>query len=152
MKAQRLVILSDLGQFKAARLETTQRGTPRLETLETVRLEAYPNRVRDKVADQAGRHTAPGRGRVAAPIADDHNLKLETKRRLVKTIAAKLTEHMEREPELPVWFAAPAEIHHQILDALPKERRARIELSLARDLLKLPQKDLLAALPRPWES
>ncbi|RME94918.1 MAG: hypothetical protein D6766_04635 [Verrucomicrobia bacterium] len=148
MKAQRLVILSDLGQFKAARLETTDRGTPRLETLETARLEAYPNRVVDKVADSAGRHSAPGSATGAAPLADDHNLKLETKRRLIKAIAGKMADHMQREPDLPVSFAAPADILQQVLDELPANLRARVDVTLARDLLKLPQKELLEALSR----
>ncbi|MCX7866548.1 host attachment protein [Limisphaera sp. VF-2] len=148
MKAPRLVVLTDLGHFKAARFETTMRGTPRLEPLEDTRLELYPNRVVDKVTDLAGRHAAPVQKHWGAPMADAHNLKLETRRRLVKTIAGKIVKLMQQHPDLPLWLAAPAEINHLILDELPARLRPRVEANLARDLTKASQREVLAAFPR----
>jgi hypothetical protein len=148
MKTPRLVVLTDLGHFKAARLETTLRGTPRLEWLEDVRLESYPNRVVDKVTDLAGRHAAPGNKHWGAPMADAHNLKLETRRRLVKDIARRIARLMRAHPDMPLWLAAPSEINHLILDELPGTLRVRVEASLARDLTRAGQRDVLAAFPR----
>ncbi|MCS7091091.1 MAG: host attachment protein [Verrucomicrobiota bacterium] len=152
MKIPRLVVVTDLGQFRAARLETTPRGTPRLEWLEEVRLEAYPNRVVDKVTDLAGRHASPSQKHWGAPMADAHNLKLETRRRIVKGIVKRITKLMKAHPDLPLWLAAPAEINHLVLEGLPTALRTRVEASLARDLVKAPQRELLAAFPRLRES
>jgi len=151
MKAPRLVVITDLGHFKAARFETTPRGTPRLEPLEDTRLDLYPNRVVHKVTDLAGRHTAPGQKRWGAPMADAHNLKLETRRRLVKTIARKIVKLLQEHPNLPLWLAAPAEINHLIVDELPATVRRRIEANLARDLTKANQREVLAVFPRLQE-
>lgn len=148
MKTPRLVVITDLGHFKAARLETTPRGTPRLEWLEEVRLEAYPNRVVDKVTDLAGRHAAPAQKHWGAPMADAHNLKLETRRRIIKGIAQRVTRLLKAHPELPLWLAAPAEINHLVLEALPKSLRPRVEVSLARDLVKAGQREVLEAFPK----
>jgi hypothetical protein len=46
----------------------------------------------DKVTDLAGRHISPTQKNWGAPLADDHNLKLESKRRLIRQLA----DHIER--------------------------------------------------------
>lgn len=119
-----------------------------MEPLEDTRLELYPNRVVDKVTDLAGRHAAPGQKHWGAPMADAHNLKLETRRRLVKAIAKKIVNLLEQHPDLPLWLAAPAEINHLILDELPTRLRPRVEANLARDLTKASQREVLSAFPR----
>src|SRR5689334_21738586 len=84
-----LVIITDLGALKAYRFEESPKGTPRLEMLVEIAFLAPHQRVREMVTDLAGRRGAPAAAG-SAPLADAHNLKLETDRRLVREIAKEI--------------------------------------------------------------
>src|SRR5260370_35393542 len=92
----KLIIVADLGLLKAYRLTFTPEKTPRLEQLEEGVLEDAHSRVIDKVTDRAGRHISPTQKNWGAPLVDDHNLKLEFKRRLIRHIADRLQRLIER--------------------------------------------------------
>jgi hypothetical protein len=139
----KLLIVTDLGSLKAYRLDATPKGTPRLELLEEVVLEAAHHRLVEQVTDLAGRHVGPTRKSWGAPIADDHNLKLETKRRLIKQIAGHIKRLVEASRDSGCWLAAHKEINHLILNELTPAARKRIEKILARDLVKAGQLELL---------
>ncbi len=139
----KLLIVTDLGLLKAFTLNTTTRGTPRLEPLEERLLTDAHQRVVDRVSDFAGRRAAPRGGGGAAPTADAHNLKLETRRRLVKQIAAHIRRLAGQHPEAGLWLAAPRQINHFLCDALPAPVFRRLELILARDLVKASKTELL---------
>jgi hypothetical protein len=79
----------------------------------------------------------------AAPVADEHSLRLETKRHLVRQIARHMAHFIELEKWGECWLAADKEINHQILAELPPSDRARIRKNLPRDLTKVADKDLL---------
>lgn len=139
----KLIILTDLGLLKAYRLEATRQGTPRLELLEEIVLDDAHQRVVEKVTDLSGRRVSPTARQWGAPLADDHNLKREIKRRLIRTIAGHIRRLLNAHLDLTCCVAVPRNIHHLVLDALPASVRARIESSLARDLVKATSKELL---------
>ena len=145
----KLLILADLGLLKAYKIDLTRKGTPRLEPLEEVLLEEAHQRVVDRVTDLAGRHVAPTQKSWGAPIADDHNLRLETKRRLIKKIAGHVERLIQRHAGEGCWLAAHKEINHQILEEVPQAIRARIEKNLQRDLVKAEQEELLEHFLNP---
>jgi len=140
----KLIIVTDLGLLKAYKLDATPKGTPRLELFEEVVIEDARHRLVEKVTDLAGRHVSPTAKKWGTPMADDHNLKLETKRRLIKQIAGDIKRLAESNGEHGCWLAAHKEINHLILRKLPKSVRARIETNLSRDLAKASRKELLA--------
>jgi hypothetical protein len=140
----KLLIVADLGLMKVYKLDfTLEQHTPRLEQLEELVLEDAHNRVLDKVTDEAGRHVSPAQKNRGTPLADEHNLKLELKRRLVRRIAGHIQHLIERSDCDGCWLAAHKEINHQILEELPPTVRNRIRKNLPRDLTKLGQKELL---------
>ena len=139
----KLLIVADLGLLKAYKLDYTPNHTPRLEHLEEVILEEAHSRVIDKVTDMAGRHVSPTQKNWGAPLADDHNLKLEFKRRLIRHIANHIERLIERSGCDDCWLAAHKEINDQILEELPPLVRHRIKKNLPRDLTKAGQKELL---------
>ena len=139
----KLIIVADLGLLKAYRLTFTPEQTPRLEQLEELVLEDAHSRVVDKVTDLAGRHISPTQKNWGAPLADDHNLKLEFKRRLIRHIANHIQRLIERSSCDDCWLAAHKEINDQILEELPPLVRQRIKKNLPRDLTKVGQKELL---------
>lgn len=142
----KLLILADLGSFKAYLLGTSPRGTPRLEPLEELALLDAHQRVVDRVSDLAGRRAPPVRNNHAgaAPVGDDHNLKLETRRRLTREIAGHVRRLAGEHPDTPLWLATPKAINRSLCESLPASVRERLELNLARDLAKTGARDLLA--------
>jgi hypothetical protein len=140
---KKLLIVTDLGLFKAYHLDLTPRNTPRLETVEEIVMNEAHRRFDEVVTDMAGRHAAPGQKHGGAPMIDHHNLELETKRRLIKRIARHIQELVQRNDHGVCWLAAHKEINHQIIEALPQEIRGCIGKNVALDLVKADQKELL---------
>jgi hypothetical protein len=148
----KLIIVTDLGLLKAYRLEATPKGTPRLELLEELVIEDAHHRLVEKVSDLAGRHVSPTAKQWGTPLNDDHNLRLETKRRLIKQIAKHIQRLVKACGAETCCLAAHKEINHLIMDALPEAVRARIQMNLARDLVKATQKKLLTIfVPLPQQ-
>ena len=148
----KLLIVTDLGVLKAYKVELTPRHTPRLVPVEDIVLEDARLRVIETVTDMAGRHSGPTQKNWGAPLGDDHSLKLETKRRLIRQIAGHIQRIIQRTGSDSCWIAAHKEINYQILDELPKAIRARIEKNLALDLTKATQAELLEQFLRAAEA
>ncbi|MCX8090295.1 MAG: host attachment protein [Verrucomicrobiae bacterium] len=145
----KLIIVTDLGLLKAFRLETTPRGTPHLEPIEEHVLEDAHHRLSEKVTDFAGRHVSPSGKNWGAPMSDDHNLKLETRRRLIRALAGHIQRLVERNGENGCCLAAPKEIHRMLLDELPRPVQARIQRSVPQDLTKATKKELIEVFAAP---
>jgi hypothetical protein len=139
----KLLIVADLGLLKAYKLDFTPNHTPRLEQLEEVVLEEAHGRVLDKVTDVAGRNSSPAQKNWRAPVADDHNLKLEFKRRLIHQISDHIRRLIEHSGYEICWLAAQKEINQSILEDLPPAVCKQIKKNLSRDLTKVGQKELL---------
>jgi protein required for attachment to host cells len=140
---RKLIIVADLGLLKAYNVDFPPDQTPRLDQLDEVVLEDAHIRVVDKLSDMAGRHTAPAQKNWGAPLADDHNLKLESKRRLIRQIAAHVERLIGRAGGDGCWLAAQKEINHQILKELSPSIREHIKKNLPLDLTKTAPKELL---------
>jgi len=145
----KLIIITDRGSLKAYRLETTPKGTPRLELLEETTIEDAHHRLVEKVTDLSGRRASPTAKKWGTPLSDDHNLELEIDRRLIREIAGHIRLLVNAHRELPCCLAAPKEILLMLLEALPAKVRARIETNLAQDLVKVPRKELLKIFAPP---
>jgi hypothetical protein len=140
----KLLIVTDLGFLKAYKVHTTPKGSLHLDPLETVVLGEARQRLVDKVSDLAGRRAAPNRNGWGAPLADAHNLQLETRRRLVKKIAGLIESFVQKNAECGLWLAARREINGSILSALLKNVRQRIEANLPLDLVHADGPELIA--------
>jgi Protein required for attachment to host cells len=145
----KLLLVTDLGTLKAYRLEFTLQRTPRLEELEKEVLEAAHARVVDLVSDLAGRRAAPTQKNWGAPVSDDQNLELESKRRLIRQIATRI-ECLILGTDYPsCWLAAPSEICHQIVHELTPTARQRIKRVIPRDLTKVGSRELIDQFLNP---
>ena len=139
----KLLIVADLGLVKAYKLDFTPNHTPRLEQLEEIVLEAAHSLLLDKVTDEAVRHSWPTQKNGGAPLADDHNFKLELRRRLICQISDHIRRLIERSGCDVCWLAAHKEINQKILEELPPAVCHLIKKNLPRDLTKVGQKELL---------
>jgi len=140
----KLVVVTDLGSFKAYKLETNnQHSTPRLELIEEFNLVDAHGKMLDHLTDVAGRYHAPVMGKWASPWGERHNIELERKRRLVKQVAYALTDLLRRNGPDGCYLAAGKEINHQIIAELPRDARAKIEKIVACDLTKAEKVEIL---------
>jgi protein required for attachment to host cells len=140
---RKLIIVADLGLLKAYKADFPAEQSPRLEQLDEVVLEDAHTRVIDKLTDLAGRHIAPAQKKGSAPLADDHNMKLEYRRRLVRQIAGHIERLVGRAGEDGCWLAVQKEVNHQILKELSPSAREHIKKNLALDLTKVEPKEVL---------
>lgn len=139
----KLIIVVDLGLVRAYRVDLTEQRTPRLQQLEQLVLDEAHSRLKDRVSDLAGRQGTRTQKSSSAPKADDHNLKLEAKRRLIRQIAARITYLIQQNAKNGCWFAAPKEINLQILNELPPTTRERIQKTVPCDFTKLSPTEVL---------
>ena len=139
----KLIIVVDLGLLRAYRIDLTPQRTPRLEQIHELVLEEGHSRLSDQVTDLAGRHGAPAQKGRSAPMADDHNLRLEAKRRLIRKLASRVSEIIQQNAKNGCWFAAPKEINAQILSELSPAVRKRIQQTVPCDFTKLNPTEML---------
>jgi len=142
-----LVVIMDLGCFKAYRLENHQpHQSPRLELVEEFNSTDAHDKLVDKVTDLAGRFPRGASGASARGAMSDgerHNIELEARKRLVRGLAQRLNTLLRGKDVERCLLAASREINHQVLDELEPQARAKIEKNLSADLTKLERTDIL---------
>ena len=143
------MIATDLGELKAYIVVLEAKKRPRIYLIEDVAFVNAHHRVAEMVTDMAGRHARPTAKAWTAPIADDHNIQLETERRLLNEIAFHIKHIIDENDHQGVWLAAHKEMHRQLLDELPHQTRAMIEKELPRDLVKADKFELLEQFWNP---
>lgn len=138
-----LVVVADLGCFKAYKLENNQiNRTPRLELIEQFENPEAHGRLVDKVSDQSGRFPR-GTGGGAMSDGERHNIELEMRKRFVKQLAQRFN-NLARDRGIERCFCAVSkEINHLFVDELEPAVRAKIEKSLHADLTKLDRAEIL---------
>lgn len=141
-----LVLVTDLGGFKAFRLENDHpHSSPRLELLEEYEDAAAHRRVVEEVTDQAGqfRRKIGARGG-ATSDGEPHNMMLEKRKRGVRKMAGKIEELMKN-PEIEQCFlAASREIMNPLLQELSASSRSKIGMNIPADLMKVSKAELLS--------
>ncbi len=148
-----LLVVADLGGYKAFRLENNDNNhhpnrAPRLEFLEQFDNPSAHGHLVDKVSDLSGRFPR-GATKTAGAMADGerHNIELESRKRLVRQLAQRLSS-LARSPDIDRCFlAASKEINHQLLEELDPEVRLKIEKNVPADLTKLERTDILSHFP-----
>jgi len=136
----KMIVLADLGRVKAFRLTyDMMTSKPQLELVcDCEFLEAH-GRLTDKVTDMAGRF--PGSGTPGMSISENHNLRGETERRLIRLVAGKISELVEGER---CWFLAAGEsINGRIVEHLRPGNRAALSRNVSADLVKTPKEQIL---------
>ena len=142
-----LVVVTDLGCFKAFRLENHHPNqAPRLELVEEFNSADAHGKLVDKVTDLSGRFPRnAGAVNATGAMSDGerHNIELESRKRLVRQLAQRLNA-LARGPEVErCLLAASREINHQLLEELEPQVRAKIEKNIPADLTKLERAEIL---------
>lgn len=142
-----LVVVTDLGCFKAFRLENHQPNqSPRLELVEEFISPDAHEKLVDQVTDLSGRFPrSTGVLNAAGAMSDGerHNIELERRKRLVRQLAQRLNALARGRDVERCLLAASREINHQLLDELEPQVRAKIEKNVPADLTKLERTEIL---------
>ncbi len=142
-----LVVVTDLGCFKAYRLENNHPNhTPHLELVEEFNSADAHEKLVEKVTDLSGRfpHSSGVAGtRGAMSDGERHNIELESRKRLVRRQAQRLNA-LASKPEVErCLLAASREINHQLLEQLDPPVRLKIEKNVPANLTKLERAEIL---------
>jgi hypothetical protein len=142
-----LVVVADLGCFRAFRLENHQPNkSPRLELVEEFTNADAHGKLGDKVTDLAGRFPRrTGAPSASGAMADGerHNIALESRKRLVRQLAQRLNVLVRGADVERCLLAASREINHQLLEELEPQVRAKIEKNVPADLTKVERAEIL---------
>jgi hypothetical protein len=142
-----LLVVADLGGFKAFRLENTNHipHTPRLELLEQFTNPGAHDRIVDKVSDVSGRFSRGTGARAAGAMSggERHNIELEARKRFIRQLAQRLNILARGQDIDRCFLAASREINHPLLEELEPQVRAKIAKNVPADLTKLGQADIL---------
>lgn len=136
----KMIVLADLGHVKAFRVTREMpESKPQIELVYDCEFPEAHRRIADTVTDQAGRYAnaaVPG-----ASIRENHNLRFETERRLIRLVAEKICDLVEGQR---CWYLAAGEhINSRVTELLPSEARASLFKNLQSDLVKIPKQELL---------
>lgn len=143
----KLVVLTDLGTFKAYRLEQDRvSSTPRLQPVDAYESVYGDDRIGRRLSDQAGQFKTSGHAGVATQDGADgerHNIWLENERRSVKQIAERISKLLGNGEFESCYLAASSEINREIVDHLTPEARRKIEKNVQCNLVNSPKEQVL---------
>ena len=138
-----VIVVTDLGNFRAYKLEKTQLNTPRLELMQDSLSVNGHGKIVDKVSDQAGRYHNGMHGKWATPWGEPHNIELEDRKRGVRQIAQELDMILRDDAVDGCWLAASKEINHQVIAELEPHLRTKILKNVPCDLTRVDKSELL---------
>ena len=142
-----LVVVTDLGGFKAYRLDDDHlNSAPRLELFAEFNNDQAHVRLSETVTDLSGRfprRTGTSRATGAMSDGERHNLKLEQRKRGVRRMATELNSLMRDGNVEQCWLAASRDMNRQLLAELDPHVRAKIGLNIPADLMKVDKSELL---------
>ena len=142
----KLVVLTDLGTFKAYRLEQTRARTPRLEAVDAFENPKADDRIGRMLSDENGQFKTGGPLGLATSDGADgerHNIWLENDRRSVKQIATKISQLLGNGDYEYCYLAASNKINREIVEHLTPEAKKKIEKNIRCNLVNTPKEQLM---------
>jgi len=138
-----LLIVTDLGHFKAYRLEQNVGSSqPRLRPIEESRTDVTTH-LSETLTVEAPRLRKAGSATGAGSDGQEHNLSLERRHRAIKALGKRIQELVSREKPEHFYFAADPQINEPLLAELDQKTRAKISRNIFANLSKLSTEELL---------
>jgi hypothetical protein len=140
----KVIILTDMEHFKAYRV--IQENYPEKYSIELIT--SFENiiahqKMRERVSDRAGCFQGSGsQGIGGHGCGDPHRIKLEDKKRAVRTIAERVNSVLGEKNYSSWYFAAPKKINHEILGNIRQDHIARLRKNINLDLTKISKEEL----------
>jgi hypothetical protein len=143
----KIVILADLGRMVAYRILTDPDGlaSPKAEMIKSMDCLDAHTKTSERVSDSAGRFRRAGKAEIGtmAGYGERHNMRTETRRRLVKMAAGEISSLLKKEGSPPWHLAASRVINSALLASLPPDIRNRLVKNLKADLTNMSKSEVL---------
>lgn len=141
----KIIIVSDLGHFKAFRITKEPLESPRITLIKSYDSIEGHGKLGDKLSDSAGRYMRRGgKNEVAKGYGEPHNLGLEIQKKLIKMIAKDINTLIDSEDCKKWYLAAGKKINSQIIKNLKPEIKARLGKNISADLTKIDKSKILS--------
>lgn len=142
----KLIVLTDLGTFKAFKLEEDGfSSSPRLEVVDAWETVYGDDRISRRLSDQAGQFGKGGKSFAAIndmANGERHNIELENRRRSVKEITQKLSGLLQNGQYDGCYFAAAEEINKTIVENLSPQAQHKIEKNVRCNLVNADRQEI----------
>jgi hypothetical protein len=141
-----IIITTDLGTMNIYEVvrDPLKIASNRLEKIKSHVFDEPRLKASEKFAAAAGRfYQGGGRGGTTAGFGEQHNIELETEKRLIRRIADDINGLIAVK-ECDKWYlAAERSINNQILELLTPEVKAKLKKSVAANLTKTDKSRLI---------
>lgn len=140
----KVVIIVDLGHFKAYRVSKEAGESAKLELIESYdSLEAH-GRLSEKLTDRSGNFgEGVGTGVAATGHGEAHNMETENQKRLIKLIAGDINAVITTEGCARWDLAAARAINSQVVENLDPVVKAKLHKNITADLTKTAKSEIL---------
>lgn len=140
---EKIIIVADLGHFKAYRVSKDLMESPRIELSRSYdSIEAH-GKLRDQLTDEAGRFGINGGRKGIKGYGEPHNIRLEMRKKLIKQIANEINNLIKKTKHEKWCLAAGKNINNQIIKNLEPAVRERLEKNVMADLTKTRKSEIL---------
>lgn len=138
-----IIVVADLGHFKAYRITQEPMESPRVTMIESYDSTEGHGKLVDKLSDMAGRFGKGGKDEAGMGSGERHNIETETEKRLIRMIAKSIDALIGGE-KCHVWhLAAAKKINRQVVDKLKPDVKARLDKNITADLTKIDKSEVL---------
>ena len=141
----KIVIVVDLGHFKAFKVTKAQMESARVTLIESYDSIDAHGKLGEKFSDKAGRFKrGDGQRKEAKGSGEPHNIKTEGEKRSTKLIANDINALISKEG-YPKWdLAAPGKINKQIIEHLASDVKKELGRSIPSDLTETAKNKILS--------
>lgn len=146
MKTPPFLVIADRGRMKAYETHEPLEGGCSLRVLEDIQMLEPHQKFEARYTDRAG--AFPAGASAGNSSGERLNLESETRLRIFRQLAEKLTEWLKKHGPRRWAFAAPSEINDAILNGLDADLKGRLVKNLRADLVNVPTHTLLRHFDR----
>lgn len=141
---KKVIIVTDLGHFRAYSVTSEKWESPRVELIESYDSTEAHGKLSEKYSDANGRFGMMGGKKGAAcGNGEPHNIRLEAEKRMTRLIAKDINALINKEGIDRWYLAAPDEINRQIVEYLDSSVRGKLSKNISEDLTKTRKSEIL---------
>ncbi|MCE5311583.1 MAG: host attachment protein [Nitrospiraceae bacterium] len=143
---EKIVIIADLGHFKAYSFSTTPQKTANLQLIDSYDTVEAHTRLSERITDSAGNFGEAGSMGWTKGSGEAHTLEKETGKRLVNNIISSI-EFVLKNSKCSAWYlAASPRINSKILEGLAPEYKEHLKKNIKANLAKADKEEILKHL------
>jgi hypothetical protein len=140
----KVIIVADLGHFKAFKVSKEMMESSRIEMIENYDILETHGKLSEKLSDSAGTFGLGGGKTGIRGYGECHNMETENSKRVIKKLADNINKLIKKEGCKQWHLAASRKINGKIMENLDRSVKARLSKNISSDLTKAKKADILA--------